>query len=193
MRLIYKVGGAFLVVFLLTFGTGPGTAIAEEEQMFTPIPVIKGIKLLDKGTPAPAFVVQDTSGKKFDFAAHQKEKAHLLIFWSIFCEPCREEMPIVEKVYNEFREKNFEVIAVNLDGDPFLESIRGFIKQYKYTFKILIDELIGDQFVVSDPYQVAGTPVLYLVDDQGLIFAGHLGRISEKDLKIMITDMLEKG
>ena len=57
----------------------------------------------------------------------------------------------------------------------------------------LADELDakGEQFAIADPYQVAGTPVLYLVDANGKIAGSHLGRISEADLRAMITRMLE--
>ena len=58
---------------------------------------------------------------------------------------------------------------------------------------MLLDALEGDTFKIADPYQVAGTPVLYLVDGQGQIFTGHLGRITAKDLRALIDGMLEKG
>lgn len=193
MKSVLRIGGAFLVVFLLTCGAVPERTHAEEEGSFTAIPVIKGMKLLPRGTPAPTFVVKDLDGNKFDFSIRQKKQAHLLVFWSIFCESCREEMPVIEGIHNEFRDRKLEVLAINLDGTPFLEGLRGYIKQYGYTFRVLIDELAGEEFVITDSYQVAGTPSLYLVDDQGLIFTGHLGIISEEELKSLITDMLKKG
>jgi thiol-disulfide isomerase/thioredoxin len=180
------------------FGAALGAAVAvspvaAEEQGFTPIPVIKGIQSLEVGKEAPIFRVKDTEGKVFDFAVERTKRAHVLVFWSIFCEPCREEMPVVEKLATEYRPGGkLEILTVNMDGEPFLDGIKGFIRQYKYSFRVLLDELDakGETFAVADPYQVAGTPVLYLVDAAGKVAGSHLGRVSEADLKTMITTML---
>jgi thiol-disulfide isomerase/thioredoxin len=182
--------GAALTVSLLLAVTGSG--IRAEEEGFTPIPIIQGMKLLPEGTEAPVFKVKDTNGNDYDFAEHAGQNPHILVFWSIFCEPCREEMPVVEQVYNEFKSKQVEVLAINLDGSPFLEGIKGYIKQYGYSFTVVIDELEGETFKIADPYQVAGTPVLYLVDGKGRIFTGHLGRITAKDLRVLVAKMLVK-
>lgn len=183
-----------LAAGLIVCGAVTTGAVAEDDgTSYSPIPVIKGMKLLPEGTEAPVFIVQDAEGKDYDFSLHSKEKAHIIIFWSIFCEPCREEMPVIEQIYGEFKDKGVDVLAVNLDGEPFLTSIRGFLKQYKYSFRVLLDALEGDTFKIADPYQVAGTPVLYLIDGKGQVFTGHLGRITAKDLRALINGMLEKG
>lgn len=166
--------------------------IRAEEEGFTPIPIIKGMKLLPEGLTAPVFKVKDMNGEDFDFAEHAGKRPYIIVFWSIFCEPCREEMPIIEQVYSQFKSKDLEVLAVNLDGAPFLEGIKGYIRQYGYSFTVLLDELDGDAFRIADPYQVAGTPVLYLVDGKGKVYTGHLGRITVKDLRVLVAKMLTK-
>jgi thiol-disulfide isomerase/thioredoxin len=167
--------------------------VRAEEQGFTPIPVIKGVKSLTAGSPAPDFTVKDLEGKTFSFATERTKRAHLLVFWSIFCEPCREEMPIIQRINEDFKAAgNLGVLAVNMDGQPFVDGIKGFLKQYKYTVPVILDELDakGEQFAIADPFQVAGTPVIYLVDDAGKIAGSHLGRIGEADLRAMIAGML---
>jgi len=187
-----RVFGAVMTSVLLA-GVLAGTVRAEEEEGFTPIPIIKGMKLLPEGAEAPEFKVKDITGAEYDFAAVRQEKAHILVFWSIFCEPCREEMPVIEQIHNEFKDKNLEVLAVNLDGAPFLEGIRGYVNQYKYTFRVLLDELDDENFRIADPYQVAGTPVLYLVGSDGKIFTNHLGRLTAKELRELVNKMLGEG
>lgn len=192
------------VVLGLTLGLAcPGATTGAEEpaanagqpvEGFTPIPVIQGVKSLEAGIVAPVFTVKDLEGKVFDFGAVRGSRAHLLVFWSIFCEPCREEMPVIERITNEYKVGDrLEVIAVNMDGEPFLDGIRGFVRQYKYSFRVVLDELDakGESFAIADPYQVAGTPVLYLVNAEGKIAGSHLGRIGEADLKALITAMFE--
>jgi len=164
-----------------------------QEQGFTPIPVIKGVKSIEIGLPAPDFTVKDLDGKTFTFSDERTKKAHLLVFWSIFCEPCREEMPIIQRISDEFKAAgSLNVLAVNMDGEPFIDGIRGFLRQYKYSVRVILDELDakGDQFAIADPFQVAGTPVIYLVDAAGKVAGSHLGRIGEADLRALITRML---
>jgi thiol-disulfide isomerase/thioredoxin len=167
--------------------------VAAQEQAFTPIPVIKGVKSIEVGLPAPDFTVKDLDGKTFTFGEERTKRAHLLVFWSIFCEPCREEMPVIQRISDEYKAAGtLNVITVNMDGEPFIDGIKGFLRQYKYTLRVILDELDakGDQFAIADPFQVAGTPVLYLVDAAGNIAGSHLGRIGEADLRVMITRML---
>jgi thiol-disulfide isomerase/thioredoxin len=187
----FKVGGIVLGAVLgMAFAA---SWCAAEEQGFTPVPVIKGIKSLEAGTEAPAFVVKDVDGKVFDFGAERQKRAHVLVFWSIFCEPCREEMPVIERLANEYKAAGkVDILTVNLDGAPFLDGIKGFLRQYKYSFRVILDELDpkGENFAIADPYQVAGTPVLYLVNAEGKIAGSHLGRIGEADLRALISGML---
>ena len=164
-----------------------------EDQGFTPVPVIKGVKSLETGSAAPDFTVKDVDGKTFTFAEVRDKRAHLLVFWSIFCEPCREEMPVIQKIADESKTGgSIDVITVNMDGEPFLDAIKGFLKSNRYTLRVVLDELNakGEQFAIADPYHVAGTPVLYLVDAGGKVAGSHLGRIAEADLRAMIGSML---
>jgi thiol-disulfide isomerase/thioredoxin len=182
------VGAVVAAMFALI---GPSAHATGEDPGYTPVPVIKGMSALESGVDAPPFVVKDLDGKSFDFGAEMKQRAHLLVFWSIFCEPCREEMPIIEKVANEYgADGKLGVLAVNLDGEPFSEGIRGFLRQYKYSLRVLLDELRGEEFAIADPYRVAGTPVIYLVDAGGKIRGSHLGRIGEGDLKALVDAMV---
>jgi thiol-disulfide isomerase/thioredoxin len=163
-----------------------------QEPGFTPIPVIKGVKSLEVGLPAPDFTVQDLDGKPFTFGDERTKRAHLLVFWSIFCEPCREEMPVIQRIADEYKAAGtLNVLAVNMDGQPFIDGIKGFLRQNKYTVRVILDELDakGEQFAIADPFQVAGTPVIYLVNDEGKVAGSHLGRIGEADLRAMITQM----
>lgn len=178
------VFGAFLV------SAPPAGA---QEQTFTPIPVIKGVKSIEVGVPAPDFTVKDLDGKPYAFGEERTKRAHLLVFWSIFCEPCREEMPVIQRISDDFKAAgSLDVLAVNMDGEPFIDGIKGFLRQYKYSVRVILDELDakGEQFAIADPFQVAGTPVIYLIDAEGKIAGSHLGRIGEADLRAMITRML---
>jgi len=170
-------------------------AFAQEKNM-TPlsggVPMIEGIKPLEAGAAAPDFAIRDTDGKAFNFAEEKGKAPSILVFWSIFCEPCRVEMPIVQKLHEKYRDA-LTILAVALDGEPLKNSIVGFVKQEGYTFRILIDELDGkEMFKVADPYGVGGTPTLYLVDRAGKVAYTKIGLFKEEDLEKAIQSALKK-
>jgi peroxiredoxin len=186
----------FLVLCMGLVSPVRGVAIAEEKSV-TPlaagIPMIEGIKMLEAGTEAPDFSIKDTQGAAFTLTELKGKKAVVLVFWSIFCEPCRVEMPIVQKLYDKYKDEGLDMAAIALDGDPLKSSIVGFIKQENYTFRVLIDELDSkDMFKVADPYGVGGTPTVFLIDKAGKIVLAKAGQVKEEELEKAIQTLMKK-
>ncbi len=174
----------------------PGMAFSEEKTV-TPlsggIPMIQGIKMLEVGATAPDFSIKDTDGNLFSLASEKGKKTILIVFWSIFCEPCRAEMPAIQKLYEKYKDKGLDVISVALDGEPLKSSIVGFVKQEGYTFRVLIDELDAQEmFKVADPYGVGGTPTMYLLDKGGKVVLAKAGLLKEEELDKTVRNLLKK-
>ncbi|MBF8258849.1 MAG: thiol-disulfide oxidoreductase [Actinobacteria bacterium] len=188
-----SVAIALAVVVPLLVSSG---AFAEEKTV-TPlsggIPMIQGIKPLEVGAAAPDFTVRDTDGVPLHFAEEVVNKPALLVFWSIFCEPCRFEMPIIQRLHEKYNAAGLSVLSVALDGEPLKNSIVGFVKQEGYTFRVLIDELDEkEMFKVADPFGVGGTPTVYLVDRSRKVALAKIGRFKEEDLEKAIQSVLKK-
>jgi peroxiredoxin len=186
-----------LLVLLATVLLHAPVASWAEEKTMTPlsggVPMIEGIKPLEVGASAPDFAVKDTDGKVFNFGEEKVKAPSLLVFWSIFCEPCRVEMPIIERLYEKYKSAGLSVLAIALDGEPLKNSIVGFVKQEGYTFRVLIDELDEkEMFKVADPFGVGGTPTVYLVDRAGKVALAKVGRFKEEDLEKAIQSTLKK-
>jgi len=182
-----------LVALLCPWG---GTAYPAEKAM-TPlpsgIPMIEGIKMLDVGAVAPDFSVKDTDGVSYRLGDHKGKSNVLLVFWSIFCEPCRTEMPGIQKLYDKYKDKGLDVVSIALDGEPLKGSIVGFVKQEGYTFRVLIDELDAkEMFKVADPYGVGGTPTIFLLDKTGKVVIAKAGRVKEEELEKAVKSLLKK-
>jgi len=158
---------------------------------FTKIPTVKGIEKLDVGAKAPDFKVQDLEGKEFHLAAGFGKDAVLLFFWSFFCGPCREEMPMISQMSREYQGKGLQVVGVNLDGREMKKAIDKFVVTEKIDFRIVFDELAGDAFRVADPYGVAGTPALFLIDRQGVVAFSHVGAVTGEQMKAEIEKALK--
>ena len=189
------ISGIFpkIMVTLLMFSSVTvtvGLVFAQEEM--TPIPMISGIEMLKVGDQAPDFQVGDISGTDFSMKTTlDSSKGVLIFFWSIFCEPCKAELPVIQKLSKTYKEKGIEFVGVSIDGSPMKDAISAILKQEDYGFQALIDELNPDEsFKVSDPYGVAGTPTVYIIDGSGVVRFAKVGRASEEELEEVIKQVL---
>ncbi len=182
-----------LAAALLALALAAGVAPAQEskESSFTKIPTVKGIETLKAGSPAPDFTVKDLEGKEFNLKACCGKEAVVLFFWSFFCGPCREEMPMINEMTRLYRDKGLQVIGVNLDGKEMKKAIDKFVQNEKVDFRIVFDELSADAFLVADPYGVAGTPALFVVDKKGVISYSHVGVVTPEALKAEIEKVVK--
>ena len=114
-------------------------------------PPIEGITLDGKKTPKS---LADYSGKVV-----------LLNVWATWCEPCRVEMPSIEKLHKEFGAQGLAVVAISVD-DPGAETrILDFVKEYGLTFEVLHDP----RQITTRHYQITGYPETFIVARDGTI------------------------
>jgi peroxiredoxin len=157
----------------------------------TKIPSVKGIETLKAGSPAPDFSVKDLADQPYQLKSAQGKEAVLLFFWSFFCGPCREEIPMINEMTKSYKEKGLQVVSVNLDGREMKKAVDKYVANEKLVFRIVFDELVGDAFAIADPYGVAGTPTLYLIDKAGTVRFSVVGAITGDKLKKEIDTVLQ--
>lgn len=182
---------AVSLALAVAVATPPSFAQESKESTFTKIPTVKGIETLKPGTKAPDFKVQDMEGKEFHLASCCGKDAVLLFFWSFFCGPCREEIPMINQMAREYQGKGLHVLGVNLDGREMKKAIDKFVVNEKIAFRIVFDELAGDAFTVADPYGVAGTPALFLIDKNGVVAFSAVGAVTGEQLKAEIGKVVK--
>jgi thiol-disulfide isomerase/thioredoxin len=113
-----------------------------------------------KGQPTPEFTVATPDGKKLSLKDF-RGKIVFLNFWASWCEPCREEMPEMEKLYQEFKANNFVVVAIAVKDRK--QDTLDFVKELKVTFPIGLDPE-GNAGVL---YGAWGLPTTYLIGPKG--------------------------
>ena len=148
---------AFCGLFLMFFTLGATPASAQSNVNFKAIPILQPMK---DATPTPDFTLTDPDGKKISLKDF-RGKTIFLNFWATWCEPCREEMPAMEKLYQEHRNNNFVVLAVNVK-DRRQEAL-AFVKELKLTYPIAFDPN-GE---VASLYGAWGLPTTYLIGPKG--------------------------
>jgi peroxiredoxin len=147
-------------------------------------------RILQEGTPAPVFTAEDIDGNVHDLGDTLRKKPVLIFFWSFFCGPCREELPVLQQIYSEIGEDRMAFIGINLDGNKLAKAIKKFMSDGNYQFVNLFDELDGITYKVADPYGITGTPTAYIIDLDGKIAFSSVGHLDPEKLKQIIEGIL---
>lgn len=118
------------------------------------------------GSEAPPFSAATIDGtKRTKTLADYKGKIVLVNVWATWCEPCRDEMPSMEKLHREFGPQGLAIVAVSVDDPGTEEQIRAFAKEYGLTFEILHDPSKD----IARRYQVTGYPESFIIGREGTI------------------------
>ena len=128
---------------------------------------------LQVGDQAPDFVLTDASGKEHQLSGY-KGKGVFLNFWGTWCEPCKKEMPHMEKMSKEYKDQ-VEILAVNVGESEF--QVNTFAEQYGLTFPIPIDK--GKE--VQKAYNVNPLPVTFMISPEGKIVDIITGGLVEEE------------
>jgi peroxiredoxin len=188
-RLLLFAGISFLLAV-------PVCAVAVEAEKLPPSPVVQGgggSRFAEPGMTAPDFTVLDVEGRRFRLSEEVSRKPVLLLFWSVFCDPCRAEMANLQKVQDRYAGRDLTVAAVAVDGEPLRNILGGVARQEGYTFNILVDELDATgTWKVADAYGVAVTPTLLLLEKGGTVLLRKGGKVREDDLEKAVSSLLKK-
>jgi peroxiredoxin len=170
--------------------------VAAEVEKSPPSTVVQGgegTRFAEPGRIAPDFTALDVEGHPFRLSEEVSRKPVLLLFWSVFCDPCRAEMAILQKAQDRHAGRGLTVVAVAVDGEPLRNIIGGFARQEGYTFKVLVDELDGmGNWKVADAYGVEVTPTLLLLGKGGTVLLRKGGKIREDELQKAVSSLLKK-
>ena len=122
--------------------------------------VIRNLEPMKENSPTPEFSLPTPDGKKVSLRDF-RGKIVFLNFWASWCAPCREEMPAMDRLYQEFKDKNFVVFAVAVK-DRKQDAI-SFVKELKLTYPIGLDP----EGEVGLLYGAWGLPTTYLIGAKG--------------------------
>lgn len=153
--LIFLIGCSLLVMILLRLNKSPST--------FSPPATLSDEK------PASDFSLPGLDGKQVKLSDY-RGKVVLLNIWATWCLPCVEEMPSMQKLYNEFKGGDFEILAVSIDAQG-REVVAPFMKNHKLTFPALLDP----QGTIKTAYGLTGVPESFIIDKDGILIKKIVG------------------
>jgi len=145
-------------IFKIFFSVLPGLMV-----------LLSGQILISAEQKGPNFILEDLDGKKVELEKILGEGPILISFWATWCKPCVKELDQIQKVYEELKEKKFQIIAIDEDGPRTLSKVKSFVKGRGWKFPVLLDK----NKKVYRKYQVIGLPYSLILDDRGIIRFSH--------------------
>ena len=145
-----------------------------------------GASAIENGKPAPAFSLPALGTTNRVSLDQQKGKVVFVDFWASWCGPCRQSLPLYDKLNAELARRDFTLLAINLDEDD--ADANAFLKEHPVHYTVLRDPA-GD---VPKAFGLVGMPTSYLIDKAGVVRAQHSGfNPSDIDtLRKQIDDLL---
>jgi thiol-disulfide isomerase/thioredoxin len=150
VRGIRKAPGAFARALSFWMALAAGVALAEG-----------GLRPWS-GPQPESIALKDLDGTLVDLGA-RRGRVQLVNFWATWCEPCREEMPSLERLRGKLRGRPFDVVTVNF-GESAASAAR-FVQKLHVKLPVLLDP----EKRIAEAWRVKGLPMTFLIDAKGKI------------------------
>ena len=161
------------IIFFLVVGSVAGFFVYKE------VTRVGEPGIINIGQQAPDFSVKDQSGKQVKLSDY-RGKVVFLNLWGTWCEPCIKEMPAMEILYQAFKDRKFQMLAISIDND--WAEVNQFYNDKHLTLPAFLDP--GHQ--IASLYKVAKFPETFLIDANGHVVK-HTWFENWADPRIMAT------
>jgi thiol-disulfide isomerase/thioredoxin len=133
---------------------------------------------------APDFALEDLEGRTVRLS-DSAGKVRLVDFWTTWCPPCREEIPMFKELQEKYAEHGFELLAISMD-----EGGAQVVKPFLERFDVPYTNLIGDDETAEAFGGVLGYPTAFLVDGEGKVVTTWLGPKPRRVVEGRIRELL---
>ena len=133
---------------------------------------------------ASDFALKDVAGKVVHLS-DSKGNVRLLDFWTTWCAPCREEIPMFKDLQQAYGAKGFTMVGIAMD-DEGVSVVKPFVEENAISYLTLV----GDEAVAKSYGPIVGFPTKFLVDREGKIVESFVGSVPRPVLEKKIQALL---
>lgn len=143
--------------------------------------LLSGLQKTKETERAPSFLLNDMEGNPKELKDYAG-KVILIHFWATWCIPCKDELPTIKSLYERFKDRGFEVIAIAGDSK---NAVIPFVAEQGLKFTVLIDQYGS----TLRSYKIRGLPTSYLIGKTGKVEGIAIG--ARDWSSPIITDLIE--
>jgi len=122
---------------------------------------------LSIGDAPPDFTSKDVNGNTVKLSDY-KGRVVLIDFWATWCPPCGELTPVLNNLYEKYKNRGFVVLALTPEENT--NTIKSYMKEYSVTYPVLITDMKTVRW-----YGVISIPASFLISRDGRVAEKHLG------------------
>lgn len=151
------------------------------------------------GTPnIPHLTLRDVDGRSHNLSDFiGQKKLVVMSFWATWCMPCRQEMTVLQELYEKLGDQGLEVLGINSDSPETVSRVRPFVRQSGWTFKVLLDSETKAASLYNPRKQM---PCMHIFDADGRIVytstsfqPGQAGALKKKVRKLLKKQGKDEG
>lgn len=144
-----------------------------------------------QANPAPSFPMEDSQGNTVQLSDFLGDKPVFLNFWVSTCSPCKQEMPDIQALYEQYGDQiHFVLVNVGAAMNDTREKAENYLKEAGFTFPVYYDV----DYQAISTYGINSFPFSIFIDAQGNLITYGQGKLSaellQKGLNLMAPDVV---
>ena len=144
-----------------------------------------------QASPAPSFPMEDSQGNTVQLSDFLGDKPVFLNFWASTCSPCKQEMPDIQALYEQYGEQiHFVLVNVGSAMKDTREKAESYLTEQGFTFPVYYD--VDYQAITT--YGINSFPFSIFIDAQGNLVTYGQGMLSaellQKGLNLIAPDVV---
>ncbi len=133
---------------------------------------------------APDFTLTDLEGNSVTLSDF-RGKVVFINFWATWCPPCRAEMPEIEAIYQDYKDK--DVVVIGIDILEAEDEVRQYVQQGGYSWTFVLDTTGG----VTADYGITAIPTSFFLDKEGVIQAVNIGAMTKRAMESQLAKAMK--
>ena len=161
-----------------TSGETPA-AVDQPQELVPTTSAVQNLEMKPEvGYQAPDFALQTLDGQVLKLS-ELRGRPVIISYWATWCVPCKQELPILQKLSQEYPASSLQILTINAIEQDIVENVQGLVAQMGLTMPVLLDQ--QNQF--QSAYKQLFFPTSYYIDQNGVIRFIKLGDASEAEIR----------